>query len=59
VRCTAYSVAELLVSRSRNPECDAARAFLAKGIMGKLTTLDGKTGKRARLSILSGRQASP
>jgi hypothetical protein len=43
-----YSVlldGQLLVDRSRDPECDAARALLAKGITGKLTMLDGKTGK--------------
>jgi hypothetical protein len=43
-----YSVifrGELLVDRSRDPECDAARALAAKGITGKLTMLDGKTGK--------------
>ena len=43
-----YSVicrGELIVDRSRDPECDAARALLAKGITGKLTLLDGKTGK--------------
>jgi hypothetical protein len=43
-----YSVifkGKLLVERSRDPECDAARALLAKGITGKLTMLDGKTGK--------------
>src|SRR5262245_57612987 len=43
-----YSVihdGQLLVSRSREPVCDAARALLAKGITGKLTLLDGKTGK--------------
>ena len=28
---------KLLVERSRDPECDAARALLAKGITGKLT----------------------
>ena len=28
-----------------SPECDAARALVAKGITGKLTMLDGKTGK--------------
>ena len=42
-----YSViceGQLLVERSRDPECDAARALLAKGITGKLTMLDGKTG---------------
>ena len=43
-----YSVifrGKLLVQRSRDPECDAARALVAKGITGKLTMLDGKTGK--------------
>ena len=43
-----YSVifrGKLLVHRSRDPECDAARALLAKGITGKLTLLDGKTGR--------------
>jgi hypothetical protein len=43
-----YSVVfdgDLLVERSRDPECDAARALMAKGITGKLTLLDGKTGK--------------
>jgi hypothetical protein len=43
-----YSVVfrgELLVERSGDPECDAARALLAKGITGKLTMLDGKTGR--------------
>jgi hypothetical protein len=42
-----YSVicrGELIVDRSRDPECDAARALLARGITGKLTMLDGKTG---------------
>jgi hypothetical protein len=42
-----YSViydGELLVSRSADPECDAARALLARGITGKLTLCDGKTG---------------
>lgn len=43
-----YSVifrGKLLIDRSRDPECDAARALVAKGITGKLTLLDGKTGK--------------
>jgi hypothetical protein len=43
-----YSVifhGKLLVERSSEPECDAARALLAKGITGKLTMLDGKTGR--------------
>lgn len=43
-----YSVlfnGQLLVDRSRDPECEAARALLAQGITGKLTLLDGKTGR--------------
>ena len=43
-----YSVlfeGRLLVDRSRDPECDAARALVAKGITGKLTMLDGKSGR--------------
>ena len=32
------------MENSRDPECDAARALVAKGITGKLT-IDGKTGK--------------
>ena len=43
-----YSViydGKLLVERSRDPECDAARALVANGITGKLTMCDGKTGK--------------
>jgi hypothetical protein len=43
-----YSVifdGRLLVDRSRDPECDAARALLARGYTGTLHMLDGKTGK--------------
>jgi hypothetical protein len=43
-----YSVifrGKLLVERSRDPECDAARALLVKGFTGQLTMLDGKSGK--------------
>jgi hypothetical protein len=43
-----YSVifrGKLLIEGSRDPECYAARALVAKNIMGKLTMLDGKTGK--------------
>jgi hypothetical protein len=42
-----YSVlcdGKLLTERSRDPECDAARALVAQGITGKLTLCDGKTG---------------
>jgi hypothetical protein len=35
---------KLLVERSRDPECDAARALLARGYTGTLHMLDGKTG---------------
>jgi hypothetical protein len=64
-----YSVifrGKLLVERSRDPECDAARALVAKGITGKLTLLDGKTGmprtiidieKAALLTAEEGRDA--
>ena len=43
-----YSVicrGELIVDRSRDPECDAARALLAKGFTRKLVMCDGKTGR--------------
>ena len=43
-----YSVlldGKLLVERSRDQQFDAARALLAQGFTGKLTLLDGKTGK--------------
>jgi hypothetical protein len=43
-----YSViydGKLLVERSRDPECDAARALLARGTTGKLSLCDGKTGR--------------
>ena len=43
-----YSVVfdgKLLIERSRDPECDAARALLKRGYTGKLHMVDGKTGK--------------
>jgi hypothetical protein len=43
-----YSVlfdGKLLVERSRDPECDAARTLLARGYNGALLMLDGKSGK--------------
>ena len=50
-----YSVicrGELIVDCSRDPECDAARALLARGYTGTLTMLDGKTGRpRAIIDI--------
>jgi hypothetical protein len=33
------------IERSRDPECDAARALLALGFAGKVTLLGGKTGR--------------
>jgi hypothetical protein len=61
-----YSVifrGKLIVARSKDAACDAARALLAMGFTGKLTMLDGKTGKpryvvavekAARLSVEEG-----
>lgn len=43
-----YSVifqGKLLVDRSRDAACDAARVLRARGITGKLAMLDGKTGR--------------
>lgn len=66
-----YSVlfdGKLLVERSRDPECDAARALLAQGLTGKLTMLDGKTGKprtiidiekAAKLTVREDRRRGP
>ena len=44
----AYDVAvdgEIVVTDSRDPEHDLARALLARGIKGMVTVLDGNTGK--------------
>ena len=66
-----YSViydGRLLVERSRDPECDAARALVARGVTGKLTLLDGKTGKprtiidiekAAKLTVREDRRKGP
>jgi hypothetical protein len=35
---------KLLVENSRDPECDAARALLAREYTGKLSLCDGRTG---------------
>jgi hypothetical protein len=57
---------KLLVKNPRDPECDAARALLARGYTGKLTLCDGKTGiprtiidieRAAKLSAEEGRTA--
>jgi hypothetical protein len=44
-RYTVLFDGKLLVANSRDPEFDAARALVAKGITGKLTLCDGKTGR--------------
>jgi hypothetical protein len=36
---------EMIVENSRDPECDLARALLARGITGTVTIVDGATGK--------------
>ena len=36
---------EIIVERSRDPETDLARALFARGHSGKVTMLDGATGK--------------
>ena len=36
---------EIIVERSRDPETDLARAMLARGHKGRVTLLDGATGK--------------
>jgi hypothetical protein len=43
-----YDVAlgdEVIVSNSLNPECNAARVMLARGVTGKLTIVDAATGR--------------
>ena len=40
---------KLLVDRSCDPECDAARALLVRGYTGTLHMLDGKSGNPAPL----------
>ena len=43
---------EYIVTGSRGPECDLARALLARGITGKVKVLDAETGKhRSNLDI--------
>jgi len=50
----AYDVAldgEFLITDSRDPEHDLARALLARGIRGVIEVIDGKTGKlRSRVN---------
>ena len=42
---TSTFAGEIIVERSRDPETDLARALLARGHTGKVTMLDGATGK--------------
>jgi hypothetical protein len=43
---------EVIVSNSRDPECDLARALIARNIKGIVTVLDGRTGTpRTRVNI--------
>ena len=35
---------ELIVENSKDPECDTARALLARGITGKVGVIDADTG---------------
>jgi hypothetical protein len=43
---------EVIVSNSRDPECDLARALLARSIKGIVTVLDGRKGTpRTRVNI--------
>jgi hypothetical protein len=43
---------QTIVSNSRDPEHDLARALLARGIKGVAEVIDGKTGKpRSRVNI--------
>ena len=35
---------ELIVENSKDPECDTARALLARGITGKVEVIDADTG---------------
>ena len=57
-----YSVicrGELIGDRSRDPECDAARALFAMGYIGKVTTLDGKTGRPRTIIDIEKRRNAP
>ena len=43
---------DLIVTDSRDPEHDLARALLARGLTGTVTLIDGKTGKpRTHINI--------
>ena len=43
---------ELVLERSRDPECDLARVLLGRGITGMVDVHDGNTGKvRTRVNV--------
>ena len=44
-RCNVCFAGEIIVERSRDPETDLARALLERGHTGKVTLVDGETGK--------------
>ena len=59
---------EVIVKNSKDAECDAARALLARGMTGKLTMVDAKTGrprtiinieKAAKLTVSETRSHGP
>ena len=59
---------EVIVARSRGPECDAARVLLARGVTGSIVILDANTGKHrttvnieaaANLTVSESRRQSP
>lgn len=59
---------ELIVRGSRDPECDLARALLARGIHGTIAIYEDKTGKprtfvkiekAARLTVREDRSVGP
>jgi hypothetical protein len=47
---------EIIVARSRDPELDACRVLLGRGLRGRLTFIDADTGK-SRIAVDIGRGA--
>ena len=43
---------ELVVEGSRDPECDLARVLDSRGYTGKVTMLDGRSGKPRTIIII-------
>jgi hypothetical protein len=43
---------DLIVERSRDPECDLARVLRSRGITGNVTVFDGNTGRpRTQINV--------